>query len=221
MTEESFKEWKNQTRQGAMEKEVQRLRATSQMQSRKIGGLRRTLYFQYFFFIVLFSVLLFKGLIILPGINNQYNTPATPDPVFINKTSEALSPDTTPESIQIDTTSLEEIKNTKGILFCIQIGAYTGIDLGKYKRNLVSIQQDSYEGINQFTLGRFTDYNEAVDFLKIVQQMGFKDAFIMSFKDGRRIQIQEVIPGRSSSSTRTSQPAPTAVATDSPTMTEE
>lgn len=193
MTEESFKEWKNQTRQEAMEKEVQRLRATSQMQSRKIGGLRRTLYFQYFFFIVLFSILLFKGLIILPGINNQYEA-TIPDTVFINNTTEAVPLDTCPEPFQIDTTSLEEIKHTKGILFCIQIGAYTGIDLEKYKSNLVSIQQDSYEGINQFTLGRFTDYNEAVEFLSIIQQMGFTDAFIMSFKNGRRIQIQEVMP---------------------------
>ena len=199
MSENEFNEQKTRLRIEAMEKEVQRLRTSSQKTSSKIGTLRRSLYFQLVFFVSLFSILLFKGLIILPGISNSAEK--------IPLQAEVITPkDTIPEKPVTEDTVSQIIYNTHkgaipkddydGIIFAIQIGAYTGIDLDKYEDNLLGINQDTYEGINQFTLGEFIEYNEADEFLKVVRGMGFEDAFIMSFKNGRRINIQNALAMR-------------------------
>ncbi len=189
MTEEDFTEWKDNTRQDALEREVQRLRELTHKQSGKMGALRRVVYFVSFFFIVLFGILLAKGMLVFPS--GDTNTVVAKQDTLVSN-----------EPKGIDTTRVEEVnlyipdtipvplKETKGIIYCVQIGAYTGIDLDEYKENLVSLQQDSYEGINQLTLGRFTNHDKAAEFLAIVKQIGFHDAFIMSFKNGRRVQVK-------------------------------
>lgn len=199
-TENEFNEQKTKLRIEAMEKEVQRLRTSNLKQSSKIGALRRNLYFQLVFFISLFSILLFKGFILLP--NNSSSIEHLP-----LEAKNVTAKDTIKETKPIVEDTISQIVyNTHkgalpkvdydGIIFAIQIGAYTGIDLEDYEGNLLGIKQDSYEGINQFTLGEFIDYNEAESFLGVVRQMGFKDAFIMSFKNGRRINIQNALAMR-------------------------
>lgn len=199
MSENEFNEQKTRLRIEAMEKEVQRLRTSSQKKSSKIGTLRRSLYFQLVFFVSLFSILLFKGLILLPGISSSAEKVPVQAEVVIPK-------DTIPDKPVAEDTVSQIIYNTHkgavpkadydGIIFAIQIGAYTGINLDKYEDNLLGIKQDTYEGINQFTLGEFIDYNEADEFLEVVRGMGFEDAFIMSFKNGRRINIQNALAMR-------------------------
>ena len=189
MTEEDFTEWKDNTRQNALEREVQRLRELSQKQSGKLGALRRIVYFMLFFFVVLFSILLVKGMLVFPG-NDTGTVVVQLDTIVKDKISvvdsgiidniEQYVPDTIPVPL----------KETKGIVYCVQIGAYTGINLDEYKENLVSLQQDSYEGINQLTLGRFVNHDKANEFLAIIRQIGFRDAFIMSFKNGRRVPLK-------------------------------
>ncbi len=191
MTDEKFTEWKDSTRQDAMEKEVRRLRELSQKQSGKLGNLRRIIYFVLFFFIVLFTILLAKGMLIIPDENITPVIIAEQDSVINNEISTIDSNRIEKPELYIPDTIPIPLRETKGIIFCVQIGAYTGIDLDEYKENLISLQQDSYEGINQLTLGRFTDHNKAIEFLSTVHQIGFHDAFIMSFKNGRRVQLQE------------------------------
>ncbi len=195
MTEEAFTDWQNRTRNEALEKEVKRLRERSYKQSGKIGSLRRTVYFTYFFFIVLFTILFLKGMISFPD-NKTKAEEAEPDNSTITKLTETEEPEkdtlTNENLVYIPDTVPVPIKDTKGTIYCVQIGAYTGISLDEFKGNMVSLQQDSYEGINQLTLGRFRDYDKALRFLAVVQQIGFHDAFIMSFRNGRRVPLQEM-----------------------------
>lgn len=194
-SEHAFGEHKNQMRSEALEKEVQRLRSISRRQSYKISSLRRTLYFAIFFFVVLLSILLIKGLIQFPS----KTTPSTLDLAqFKQKIIDSLSQqkpleDTLDRYVYSAHPAAIRKEDFKGIIFSIQIGAYTGIDLEPYEDHLMGIKQDSYEGINQFTLGEFADYNEAAEFLNTIKQMGFKDAFIMSFKNGIRIKTPDAI----------------------------
>ena len=195
MTEEIFTEWKDQTRQEALEKEVKRLRSLTHKQSGKIGSLRKTVYFTYFFFIALLTILFFKGMISFPG--NMEKNPVTGQSDIIIKQEPVQTESTPADTIKNEdaifvSDTVVPIKNTKGTLYCIQIGAFTGIDLGEFEDNMESLQQDSYEGINQLTLGRFRDYDKAVRFLSIVHQIGFRDAFIMSFRNGHRVPLQEM-----------------------------
>lgn len=199
-SENTFNEQKSKLRIEAMEKEVQRLKSSAQKKSSKIGSLRRSLYLQLVFFVSLFSILIFKGLIQLPGSTAEIDETIHNAELLVEK-------DTIKEDINSEYDSLSHIvynthkgavpkEDYDGILFAIQIGAYTGIDFEGYEDNLLGLKQDTYEGINQFTLGEFIDYGEAETFLDVVKNMGFQDAFIMSFKNGRRIQIQNALAMR-------------------------
>ncbi len=190
MTEEDFTEWKDNTRQSALEREVQRLRELSQKQSGKIGNLRRIVYFVSFFFIVLFSILLVKGMLVFPDDSTNEVSITQQAPIEIKKPITIDTNRVEKSDFYIPDTIPVPLRETKGVVYCVQIGAYTGIDLEEYKENLVSLQQDSYEGINQLTLGRFTNHDKADEFLAIIHQIGFHDAFIMSFKNGRRVQVK-------------------------------
>ncbi|MCU4163183.1 hypothetical protein [Carboxylicivirga caseinilyticus] len=202
MSENEFTEQKTRLRIEAMEKEIERLRSSSHKKSNKIGSLRRNLYFQLVFFVSLFSILLFKGLILLPGISSSVDKAPMqaeviiPQDTIVTKTEIKTQEDTISQIVYNTHKGALPKEDYDGILFAIQIGAYTGIDLDKYDGNLLGIKQDSFEGINQFTLGEFIEYNEAEEFLNIVKGMGFKDAFIMSFKNGRRINIQNALAMR-------------------------
>lgn len=195
MTDEIFTEWKDQTRQEALEKEVKRLRSLTYKQSGKIGSLRKTVYFTYFFFIALLTIMFLKGMISFP--ENREKDSVTDQSEMTTKQKTAQTENTLADSIKNEENifvpdTVVPIKDTKGILYCVQIGAFTGINLDEFKSDMISLQQDSYEGINQLTLGRFRDYDKAVRFLSIVHQIGFHDAFIMSFRNGRRVPLQEM-----------------------------
>nr|WP_319400299.1 hypothetical protein [uncultured Carboxylicivirga sp.] len=199
MSDHEFNEQKTKLRLEAMEKEVNRLRSSSHKQSSKIGTLRKSMYFQLVFFVSLFSIFLFKGMIKLPGEAAIQKAPIQAQVIPVKDTivkAPVVEKDTFEHIVYHTHKGAIPKENYDGILFAIQIGAYTSIDLDKYEGHLLGIKQDNYEGINQFTLGEFIEYNEAEEFLKVVRGMGFNDAFIMSFKNGRRIHIQNAIAMR-------------------------
>lgn len=86
------------------------------------------------------------------------------------------------------------INENVGVVFKVQIGAYAQKDLSNYK-DAKNFNQETSDGLNKFTLGAFRDYWEADTFKKYLREMGVKDAFIVSFKDGRRVDIKEVLEG--------------------------
>jgi hypothetical protein len=49
--------------------------------------------------------------------------------------------------------------------------------------------------MQKVTLGNFRDYWEADKFKKYLRDMGVKDAWIVPFKDGQRVDIKEVLEG--------------------------
>ncbi|NPA37811.1 MAG: SPOR domain-containing protein [Chlorobi bacterium] len=190
MTEEAFTEWKNQTRQEALEKEVQRLRERTYRQSGKIASLRRTVYFTTFFFTALLTIMAVKGMIVLSADKTKPTTEQLSQKITaIQKPEQVTTPTENKAETIIDSIPVP-LNKTKGLIYCVQIGAYTGINLDDYKENLISLQQDSYDGINQLTLGRFRDYEKARTFLDIVKRIGFNDAFIMKFNDGKRVPVK-------------------------------
>ncbi|BDC98090.1 Ezrin/radixin/moesin family protein [Persicobacter psychrovividus] len=83
-----------------------------------------------------------------------------------------------------------------GVVFKVQIGAFTNKDLSKYfdKSSNFSGETDS-DGTQKFTLGNFTDYWEADTFKKYLREMGVKDAWIVPYKDGERVAIKDVLEG--------------------------
>ncbi len=86
------------------------------------------------------------------------------------------------------------INEAVGVVFKVQIGAYSQKDLQKFAK-AKNFGQESDNGVNKFTIGAFRDYYEADTLKKYLREMGVKDAFIVSYKDGARVDIKDVLEG--------------------------
>jgi hypothetical protein len=85
---------------------------------------------------------------------------------------------------------------SKGVVFKVQIGAFKNKDLAKYFENNPNFGGEVKEGEPQkMTIGIFRDYWEADTFKKYMREMGVKDAWIVPYKDGTRVEIKDVLEG--------------------------
>jgi TolA-binding protein len=88
---------------------------------------------------------------------------------------------------------------SKGVVFKVQVGAFKNKDLSKYFDNNPNFggeaaDKDSSEP-QKITIGIFRDYWEADTFKKYMREMGVKDAWIVPYKDGVRVEIKDVLEG--------------------------
>ncbi len=87
------------------------------------------------------------------------------------------------------------IDENKGVVFKVQLGAYAKKeDLSKYA-NSPNFGAENADGLQKFTIGVFKDYWEADNFKKHLRAMGVKEAWVVSYKDGVRVPIKEVLEG--------------------------
>lgn len=112
----------------------------------------------------------------------------------ISKLRDELSKSGSQPARPVASTPGTGINTTEGVVFKVQIGAYAKKDLSQYS-NVENFSQEQQDGLNKFTLGAFRDYWEADTFKKYLREMGVKDAFIVSYKDGQRVDIKEVLEG--------------------------
>jgi outer membrane murein-binding lipoprotein Lpp len=85
---------------------------------------------------------------------------------------------------------------SKGVVFKVQIGAFKNKDLQKYFENNPNFGGEVKEGEPQkITIGIFRDYWEADIFKKYMREMGVKDAWIVPYRDGTRVEIKDVLEG--------------------------
>lgn len=190
LPDNTLPEHKLQLRVEALNNEVTRLRETSKKQTTKISNLRLWFYFTVAFSTTLFSLLLLQGFIKVPDQTEAANLKQMIDTIYIEK---ELNIDSLRKITYNTHKSALPKEDYDGILFAIQIGAYKDLDLSEYKENMLGLKQDTYDSINQFTLGEFIEYEEATNFLTIVQNMGFEQAHIMSFKNGYRIRLENAL----------------------------
>ncbi len=88
---------------------------------------------------------------------------------------------------------------SKGVVFKVQVGAFKNKDLSKYFENNPNFggeagDKDKNEP-QKITIGIFRDYWEADTFKKYMRDMGVKDAWIVPYKDGTRVEIKDVLEG--------------------------
>jgi hypothetical protein len=85
---------------------------------------------------------------------------------------------------------------SKGVVFKVQIGAFKNKDLAKYFENNPNFGGEVRENEPQkITIGIFRDYWEADKFKKYMREMGVKDAWIVPYRDGERVEIKDVLEG--------------------------
>ena len=87
---------------------------------------------------------------------------------------------------------------SKGVIFKVQIGAFKNKDLSKYFDNNPNFGGEAAGGEKaeqKLTIGVFRDYWEADTFKKYMRDMGVKDAWIVPYRDGQRVEIKDVLEG--------------------------
>jgi TolA-binding protein len=85
---------------------------------------------------------------------------------------------------------------SKGVVFKVQIGAFKNKNLAKYFENNPNFGGEAKDSEPQkLTIGVFRDYWEADTFKKYMREMGVKDAWIVPYQDGQRVEIKDVLEG--------------------------
>ena len=91
---------------------------------------------------------------------------------------------------------VNEMDFSQGVVFKVQIGAFKNKNLQKYFDNNPNLGGEVKEGEPQkITIGIFRDYWQADEFKKYMREMGVKDAWIVPYRDGQRVEIKDVLEG--------------------------
>ncbi len=112
----------------------------------------------------------------------------------------------TRSSLSAAQTELRDLRNkpvegpsfdySQGVWFKVQIGAFKGKDMSDYfGANPVFGGEVGEDGKQRITLMGFRDYWEADKFKKYMRDMGVKDAWIVPYQDGQRVDIKDVLEG--------------------------
>ncbi len=80
---------------------------------------------------------------------------------------------------------------TKGIVFKVQVGAFTNKDF-KDKIDGNFWEEDA-DGVKKYTIGYFRDYMQAKKFKEYIREIGVSDAWIVTYEDDVRKDINNVI----------------------------
>ena len=84
----------------------------------------------------------------------------------------------------------------KGVIFKVQLSADKDLDLSdvlvddSHHKNL---EQEKAAGLNKYTIGHFRNYWEADKLKKGLRKMGVRWAWIVPYKDGKRVLLKEVL----------------------------
>lgn len=205
--ETAFNQWKEDMRREALEKEVNRLHDVTEQQQNKVKKLRRTLVLIILAAIISLAALFFFTLESQQTSDPQYQASITKEDtaqLTQSKTEEEPLKDDSSQakSLQVMTPASDTVEffiPDDGIFYSVQIGAYLGIDLDRFRSNMISLHQDNAAGINQFTLGVFPTYQEATDFKKAVKRLGFEGAHLVAFQNGHRIKVRDALNLRTDS----------------------
>lgn len=87
---------------------------------------------------------------------------------------------------------------SRGVVFKVQVGAFKNKNLAKYFENNPNFGGEAGKeptDPQKLTIGIFRDYWEADTFKKYMREMGVKDAWIVPYKDGVRVEIKDVLEG--------------------------
>ncbi len=84
----------------------------------------------------------------------------------------------------------------KGIIFKLQVGAFEKVKLPAGLDDAKNVALEEKANVQKILLGKFRDYNQAKKFQGYLKEMGIRDAWVVSYKDGIRIPIEEAIQFR-------------------------
>ena len=82
-----------------------------------------------------------------------------------------------------------------GVVFRVQIGAYKDKQISESLDTTEDFDLEQGNNMQKIVLGQFRDYNEAVMLRDHLVSLGLSDAWIVSYRNGMRVPIDEVLGG--------------------------
>jgi len=77
------------------------------------------------------------------------------------------------------------------VIYAVQVGAFEEGGIELYSNNLIQFTEVRKDDFYKYSLGAFETLEEAQTFRKEIVRLGFKDAFVASYKNGKRLRIEE------------------------------
>lgn len=82
----------------------------------------------------------------------------------------------------------------KGVYYCVQIGAFrNAIPQNLFDEFAPLIGEKNASGITRYTAGFFLNFENADQVKLEIRRMGYSDAFVVAYRDGKRIPMYEAI----------------------------
>jgi len=99
------------------------------------------------------------------------------------------------QSNQVLDGSSESITDERqqGVVFKVQLAAFDEFDLRDLTENGSDLKIIDDDGYIKYVLGQFRDYKMADKFKKKLRKIGVKEAWIVPYKDGKRVALKEVL----------------------------
>ena len=60
-------------------------------------------------------------------------------------------------------------------------------------KNIENVSEYKENGMFKYTAGNFEDSNEAIKMQRQMREKGFKEAFVVAFKEGKRINMKDAL----------------------------
>ncbi|MFV0247418.1 MAG: hypothetical protein ACK5H1_00455 [Tenacibaculum sp.] len=97
------------------------------------------------------------------------------------------------DSISVKKNKKKNITNNK-VIYAVQIGVFKQLNIN----NSNNLNKSFKKIINQnqtytYNIGEFDNYNQAKSFKEQVLKLGIKDAFIVAYKEGKRMSIERAL----------------------------
>lgn len=84
-------------------------------------------------------------------------------------------------------------ETSEGIVYKLQIGAFEKVILSAEMDDPETVVVEGDDKVQKILLGNFKTYGKAKEFQKYLQDMGVRDAWIVSYKNGKRVPIEEAL----------------------------
>ncbi|MDN3688034.1 SPOR domain-containing protein [Cyclobacterium jeungdonense] len=81
----------------------------------------------------------------------------------------------------------------KGVVFRVQLAAFDDFDLRELTENGSDLKIIDQDGYIKYVLGQFRDYEMADKFKKKLRKIGVNEAWIVPYRDGKRVPLKEVL----------------------------
>jgi N-acetylmuramoyl-L-alanine amidase len=114
-------------------------------------------------------------------------------PVIMNQTYSTPVVEEEPEEETKPVETPKETTSEKGIIYKVQIKSTTKLlpKSDKAYSLYKNLKYEKSDGMYKYAYAPFTDYDAALKVLKKVKVSGYKDAFIVVYKDGKKLASAE------------------------------